>query len=98
MMRDVDVKDIENHKLRSYLVNYFEIITAVSSILLFCAGTAEALDKKDMLWKEIAEGDPWLYRKIRYRIMGWSLTKRNIINTKANIGVYRIAQKVFGFN
>ena len=98
MMRDVDVKDIENHKLRSYLVNYFEIITAVSSILLFCAGTAEALDKKDMFWKEIAEGDPWLYRKIRYRIMGWSLTKRNIINTKANIGVYRIAQKVFGFN
>ena len=39
-----------NRKMRNYMINYLEIITTVSSILLIRGGTEEHLQKKKELW------------------------------------------------
>ena len=46
MLEMVDLRRIMNFNLRSYMFNYLEIITTVSSILLIRSGTKENLMKK----------------------------------------------------
>ena len=60
-------------KLKNYMVNYLEIITVVSSILLIRSGTEEGLAKKRELWEYIKKKDIRLYIRLRYGIMGNSM-------------------------
>ena len=57
-------------KLRSYMINYLDIITTVSSIMLICSDTEENLEKKDELWKYIKQKDRMLFFKLRYGLLG----------------------------
>lgn len=38
MLAQVDLDQVENKRLRRYLLNYLEIITTISTVLLFRAG------------------------------------------------------------
>lgn len=50
-------------KLKSYMLNYLDTITTVSSIMLICSGTEENLEKKEELWKYIKQKDAIIDRK-----------------------------------
>ena len=67
------MKNIENKKLRNYMINYQAIMMTVSSLLLIRSKTEENLQKKRELWKYLRKKDRKTYRKIRYGIMGQTM-------------------------
>ena len=97
-MVDNKAKLKANRKMRSYMTNYLEIITTVSSVLLIRGGTKEHLDKKKELWNYIREKDSFLYTRLRYGIMGSSMNLPGKGGRKISVEAYRICQRFFKFN
>ena len=99
MMQAVDVYALppEQQKLREYMLNYFSMMMAISSIFLALDGSKEALAKRKQLWDDLKAHDGHLYRRCRFSVAegcnlpGW-------LGSKISIGGYRIAQKIFKFN
>ena len=99
MMNVVDVYALppEQAKLRAYMLNYFSMMMAISSIFLTLDGSKEALAKRRQLWDDLKAHDGHLYRRCRFSVAegcnlpGW-------LGSKISIGGYRIAQKLFKFN
>ena len=85
-------------KMRNYMINYLEIITTVSSILLIRGGTEEHLKKKKELWNYIKQKDRRLYMKLRYGILGNSMNLPGKGGRKISVEGYRICQRFFKFN
>ena len=81
-----------------YMVEYLEVITAISSVMLILSGTDEALAKKRELWDYLKEKDPKLYRRFRHRFLGISMHLPGKAGRKVTIGGYKIFQKFYGFN
>ena len=52
MLAQVDLDQVENKRLRRYLLNYLEIITTISTVLLFRAGDKEHLEKARAFWRD----------------------------------------------
>lgn len=84
--------------MKNYMINYLEIITTVSSILLIRGGSEEHLSKKKELWDYIHQKDKWLYRKLRYGILGNSMHLPGKGGRKISVEGYRICQRFFKFN
>ena len=91
-------KKIENPKVWEYMRNYLDIICTISSILLIRIGTKDALQKKDELWDYLKNADAALYKSIRGGFLGRGVNLPGSIGRKLAVAVYRIAQKVYGFN
>ena len=98
MLESYDFWQISNKKCRQYMLNYLEIITVVSSIMCLISGTDEHLKMKAELWQYIKNKDARLYKKLRYGIMGIAMNLPGKVGRKISIGLYKIAQKVVGFN
>ena len=60
-------------KLKKYMINYLEIITVISSVMLIRSGTEENLEKKAQLWNYIRQKDIGLFMKLRYGVLGSSM-------------------------
>ena len=98
MIDTVDLQSIENENIYRYMINYLEIITVVSGVLLIRSGMRENLEKKKELWRYIKEKDIKVYRRLRYGIMGRMLNLPGTPGRKMCIGAYKISQKIVGFN
>lgn len=98
MFEDVNLWKVANNKCRKYMLNYLEIITVVSTIMLIRSGTAENLEKKRELWRWMREKDLRVYKKLRRGIMGRSMNLPGRGGRKISVAAYRISQKVVGFN
>lgn len=85
-------------KLRTYMINYLEIITVISSVLLICSGTEENLKKKRELWDYIKKKDFLLYMRLRYGIMGNSMNLPGKGGRKISVESYKICRRFFKFN
>ena len=88
----------KQRKMRIYMVNYLEIITVISSILLIRADTEESLAKKKELWDTIRQKDFLLYIRLRYGIMGNSMNLPGKGGRKISVEGYKICQRFFKFN
>ena len=60
-------------KLRNYMLNYLDIITTVSSIMLIYSGVEENLEKKKELWQYLKKKDMRSFIRIRYGILGQTM-------------------------
>lgn len=98
MIDDVDLHKVTNLKCRKYMINYLEIITVVSTIMLIRSGTEENLEKKRELWKYIKDKDIALFHKLRHGIMGQTMNLPGKGGRKISVAAYRLSQKVVGFN
>ena len=98
MIDDVDIWKVQNTKCRKYMLNYLEIITVISTIMLIRSGTEENLEKKRELWGYIKEKDIALFHKLRRGIMGRTMNLPGKGGRKISVAAYRISQKVVGFN
>lgn len=98
MIEDVDIWSVRNAKCRKYMLNYLEIITVVSTVMLLRSGTRENLEKKRALWRYIKEKDIRLFHKLRHGIMGNTMNLPGRGGRKISLAAYRISQKVVGFN
>lgn len=88
----------KQRKMRIYMVNYLEIITVISSVLLIRADTEESLAKKKELWGDIRQKDIFLYIRLRYGIMGNSMNLPGKGGRKISVEAYRICRRFFKFN
>lgn len=91
-------RHVEKECLNKYMFNYLSIITTVSSILAIKSGTKEHLAMKNGLWADLKAMDKALYRKLRYSVLGIGVNLPGALGRKMAIGVYKIAQKIYGFN
>lgn len=98
MLDDVDLHKVTNKKCRKYMLNYLEIITVVTTIMLIRSGTEENLEKKRELWRYIKEKDITIFHKLRRGIMGQAMNLPGKGGRRISVAAYRISQKVIGFN
>lgn len=87
-----------NPHCRKYMINYLDIITTVSSIMLIISGTEENLAKKEALWKYLKESDPGLFYRLRFGLLGGTMNLPGKGGRKLSVDGYHLAQKIFHFN
>ena len=87
-----------NRKCRNYMMNYLDIITTVSSILLIRANTKESLEKKKELWTYIKEKDKGIFRKLRYGLLGQCMNLPGKGGRRISVEGYKICRRFFKFN
>ena len=98
MLAQVDLDQVENKRLRRYLLNYLEIITTISTVLLFRAGDKEHLEKARTFWRDMARDYPRHYQLLSRRLFGRVLNMPGPGGRWIALAVYWLSQKVFGFN
>lgn len=91
-------KEATQKNTLNYMRRHLEIVTAISSILLIKEGSAESLKKKKELWAFIRQTDRQLYFKLRLGLLGIGLHLPGKVGRQTSIGVYRVAQRIYGFN
>ncbi len=90
-------KNIEKN-IRRYMLRYLDIIMAVSSIMLIRSGTEENLNKKKDLWKYLKNADIRIYRKLYMGILGRGVNLPGGSGRKIAVEIYKVVQKLYGFN
>lgn len=98
MFAQVDLDKVENQRLRRYLLNYLEIVTTVSSVLLYRSGTKEHLEMQREFWQDMKRDFPRHYQMLSHRMFGRVLTSPGPLGRWFTLLVYRLSQKIFGFN
>jgi len=98
LISQADPYQVEDAHKRKYMLNYLEIVTTVSSVLLTKSGTEENLKKKEELWAFIRQENPRVYRTLRHRLLGRLVHLKGRAGRAVIIGGYKISQKIFGFN
>ena len=98
MIDDVDLNKVSNYKCRHYMINYLEIITVVTTVMLLRSGTEENVEKKRELWRYIKNKDIGLFHRLRNGIMGQTMNLPGRSGRKISVAAYRLSQKVVGFN
>lgn len=73
MVDAYDLWKIADRHLRHYMMNYLEIITVISTVMLLKSGTEENLKKKENSGLISRTRDIRLFHKLRNRIMGQTL-------------------------
>lgn len=90
--------DAQKSAAKPYLFHHLEIINAISSIMLKIDNTPASIEKLKDLWAYIKSSDYELYQSYTKRLLGWNLSKTSKMSRFIGIFVYRITQKIFGFN
>lgn len=98
MAQQVDLKKVENKRLRGYMFNYLEIITVISSVLCLRSGIEENFRKKQELWEFLEQNDAQIYRKLRRGIMGRVMNLPGKLGRGIAVTAYKITQRTVGFN
>ena len=89
---------VTERRLRDYRLHYVELICVVSSVLLARAGTREALAERDRLWSELRRQDFWLYRKVRWTVLGQLANLPGPVGRRVSVLAYRAARRAIGFS
>ena len=98
MFTDVDLNEIADEHLYRYMLNFLEIITTISSVMLIKSGTPEHLRMKDELWAFIRREKPEVYKKLRRRFLGRMMHLKTRPGRATVVLVYKISRKIYGFN
>ena len=98
MIDAYDLKRMQDRHLRRYMLSYLEIITIISTVMLMKSGTKENLQKKRDLWSYVQSQDRWLFHRLRNHIMGQTIHLPGKGGRKISLAIYKISQKVIGFN
>lgn len=98
LVSQVDPYGVDDVHKRRYMLNFLEIVTIVSTVLLTKSGTEENLRKRTELWEYIQKENPRVYQRLRYSLMGRLMHLPGRAGRTVIVGGYKIAQKIFGFN
>lgn len=89
---------IANGKVRRYMLNYLDIITTVSSVLLIRSELPENLEKKKELWNYIREKDKHIWMHLRFGILGNAMNLPGKLGRRITVDGYKVCQRIFHFN
>lgn len=97
-MADNKSKIFTDKKLKAYMLNYLDIITTISSIMLIRSDTEENLLKKKELWDYLKKKDKYVFWKLRYGLLGNSMNLPGKGGRKISVEGYKLCQRFFKFN
>lgn len=89
-----DLRKINNRALRRYMLNYLEIITAISTLMLAKTKGKESQERRKEFWEYIRNTDPRLYHKLRQRLAGQTLPINNLNLQLIPLNLYQFSQKI----
>ena len=98
MISDYDLERLKNKKLRRYMYSYLDIMMSVSSIMLILSHEPENLEKKRQLWRYLKGKNRSAYQVLRHTLMGMVMNLPCPAGRKLSEVLYRISQKIYGFN
>ncbi|NQG97098.1 glycosyltransferase family 2 protein [Streptococcus suis] len=98
LVDELNLDQLTNPDLRSYLLNHVEITTIISCALLNRGGTAEHMMKKQELWHYIRDNNPSLFKIVRNGLLGQLTNLYGYPGRKISNAVYKIAKRIYGFN
>ena len=87
-----------NRKCRSYMLNYLDIITTISSIILIRANTQESLEKKRQLWEYLKKRDAKVFFRLRYGLLGSCMNLPGRGGRRISVETYKLCRRFFKFN
>ncbi|MDI9591343.1 MAG: glycosyltransferase family A protein [Acidobacteriota bacterium] len=90
--------DVDEPKLRSYMVDYFTLMMAVCSIFSKMSEDPDAMSNLEELWSELKEYDVRMYRRARMGMVGLATNLPGEWGKKTTLGIYHVAQKLVKFN
>ena len=85
-------------KCRRYMLNYLDIITTISSIILILANTEESLEKKRDLWEYLKMRDIKIFFRLRYGLLGNTMNLPGKGGRRISVESYKLCQRFFKFN
>jgi len=85
-------------RMHNYLVHYFEVVSAVTSLMLIRSGTRENLARKAGFWESLREEHPRVYRRMRRSMLGHVMNLPGRAGRRTTVTAYRVARWVVGFN
>jgi hypothetical protein len=91
-------EDVQNIRLRRYMIHYLSMMMAVCSVFLRLSELADAEEQRRDIWAYLKEKDPSVYPKIRGGALGIGTNLPGKVGCRLTLAGYRIAQKVFKFN
>lgn len=97
-MADNKSKIFTDKKLKAYMLNYLDIITTISSIMLIRSDKEENLLKKKELWDYLKKKDKYIFWKLRYGLLGNSMNLPGKGGRKISVEGYKLCQRFFKFN
>ena len=98
MLDDYCAMHITNDKLDKVLVHYFDMMMCVSTIMSIREGSKLRLKDKEELWEHLQLKNPELYKKVRKSVLGRSMNLPGKYGRKTSEFLYKVVQKIFGFN
>ena len=98
MLDDYCAMNIANKRLDAVLVHYFDMMMCVSTIMSLREGSRLRLKDKDELWEHLEVKNPDLYKKVRGSLLGRSMNLPGKYGRKTSEFLYKVVQKIFGFN
>ena len=85
-------------RLAAYMFRYLSMMLTICSTMLNLDGSPEALRKKKQLWQDLCQGHPELRTRLRHFSLAAVSNLPGKAGRRAEIGLYRMADKVFKFN
>ncbi len=98
LVSSVDPFSVSCDALRKYMINYLEIVTIVSSVLLLKSNTPENLQKKEALWGYIKKENPRLFTTLRKRLPGRIVNLSGKSGRRLTLTLYNFFHLIYGFN
>ena len=98
MIEIYDRHKIQIKQLDQYMLQYFDMMMCVASIMLIIGGKEEHLQKKKELWAYLKKKNSRLYWKMRLSIFGITMNLPGRVGRFLAKTGYHLMQKIFGFN
>lgn len=90
--------DVEEPKLRAYMLDYFTLMMAICSVFSKMSDDPDAIPNLEQLWETLKEFDARMYRHARMGVMGLFTNLPGEWGKKTTLGLYHVAQKLVKFN
>ena len=98
MLDDYCNMNIKNKCLDNVLVHYFDMMMCISTIMSIREGSSVRLKDKNELWELVENKNPELYKKVRNSLLGKSMNLPGKTGRNVSVFLYKVVQKIFGFN
>ena len=90
--------DVDQPKLRAYMMGYFTLMLAVCAIFTKLSDKPGIEDELEALWDDLKAYDKKMYSKARHGVIGLATNLPTKLGEKTTLGIYHIASKLFKFN
>jgi glycosyltransferase involved in cell wall biosynthesis len=92
------LRDIENPRLRKYLIHFLTMMLAICSVFLRLSNREDAEEQRRAIWAYLKEKDPGIYPKIRGGALGLAANLPGHAGRNLTLAGYRVVRKIFKFN